>query len=313
MTLAQTAILAVCVWAATGWIPKWPSRRDDIRSMLQFGGTVSLNSLVSYATYNVEKVLLGRYWGVEALGLYGRAYQLVNLPTDLLNTSVGSVAFPALSRLQDDPVRVRAYFLKGYSLVLALTLPLTIACALFAPDVILVLLGPKWNGTATIFRLLAPTILVFALINPFAWLLFSLGMVGRSLKTALVMSPIVVIAYVVGLPYGPTGLALAYSVAMVLWIVPHVLWCIHGTMIAPRDLLKAAGRILLSAGVASIVGLTVQVACRSLSWPVLRLMLGASALAISYLWMLLIVMRQKDLYLDLLLSLTRRPAVGNSP
>ena len=35
---------------------------------------------------------------------------------------------------------------------MVLTLPLTIGCALFADDLILVLLGPKWNGAARIFR-----------------------------------------------------------------------------------------------------------------------------------------------------------------
>ena len=47
-----------------------------------------------------------------------------------------------------------------------MTLPITITCALFANDLILVFLGPKWKDAAVIFRLLAPTILIFALINP---------------------------------------------------------------------------------------------------------------------------------------------------
>ena len=46
------------------------------------------------------------------------------------------MAFSALSRLQDDPIRLKNYFLKGLSLVLGLTLPVTIACALFADDVV---------------------------------------------------------------------------------------------------------------------------------------------------------------------------------
>ena len=45
--------------------------------MLRFGGTLTLNGLVVYVAYNFEKVLLGRFWGAEAIGLYGRAYQLI--------------------------------------------------------------------------------------------------------------------------------------------------------------------------------------------------------------------------------------------
>ena len=106
----------LCAWSITGWVPGFPRRGVGVRSMLLFGATATLNGLVVYAAYNLEKVLLGRFWGADALGLYGRAYQLINVPTENLNSAVGGVAFSALSRLQDDPVRFRNYFLKGYSL-----------------------------------------------------------------------------------------------------------------------------------------------------------------------------------------------------
>ena len=85
--------------------------------MLQFGGAITLNGLVVYIAYNLEKVLLGRFWGAEVVGIYGRAYQLINIPTDNLNSAAGGVAFAALSRVQNDPQRLRSYFLKGYSLI----------------------------------------------------------------------------------------------------------------------------------------------------------------------------------------------------
>src|ERR1051325_7212632 len=126
--------------------------------MLLFGGTVTLNNVIVYIAYNVDKVLLGKFYGAEALGIYGRAYQLINLPTENLNSTLGFVAFPALSRVQNDPARLRSYFLKGYSLFLSVVVPITMGCALFAPDIIRVLLGSKWNEAAPLFRLMAPTI-----------------------------------------------------------------------------------------------------------------------------------------------------------
>ena len=199
--------------------------------MMRFGGTLTLNGLVAYVAYNLEKVLIGRFWGIDAIGIYGRAYQLINIPTENLNSAVGEVAFSALSRVQDDPARFKSYFLKGYSLVLGLTLPVTMACALFAHDLIFILLGPKWKDAAPIFRLLAPTIAIFAIINPLGWLLTSLGLVGRGLKIALVFAPIMIAGYVIGLPYGPRGMAFGYSAVMALWVIPHIAWCVHGTVI----------------------------------------------------------------------------------
>ena len=255
-------------------------RASDVASMLRFGGTITLNSLVVYVAYNLEKVLLGRYFGPDALGLYGRAYELINLPTRILNSAVGGVAFSALSRLQTDPHAFRTYFLKGYSLVVSLTLPTTIVCAVLADDIILVVLGPKWQGAAEIFRLLAPTILAFGMINPLAWLLQSVGLQERSLKIAFVLCPIVICSYLIGIPYGPNGVALAYSIAMTLWVVPHILWCLYGTPITPGDLLSAVGRPLLSGAAAALATLFVQHLTAEIPFAFVRLMLAGFAMAI---------------------------------
>jgi len=298
--IAGPFVTAICAWSASGWLPGRPRPNNEIGSMLRFGRTVTLNGLVVYVGYNVEKVLLGRYWGSEVLGLYGRAFQLVNLPTAALNGAIGPVAFAALSRLQNDPVRLKKYFLRGYSLVLSMTVPATIFCVLFSDDIIVVVLGPRWTDAAIIFRLLAPTILIFGIINPLSWLLLSVGLQGRSLKLGLVIAPLVSVAYLVGLPFGPHGVAFAYSAAMTLWLVPHVMWCLHGTVISVYDLLLAAGRPLLAGAFAALAAATFAAQVAHQSLPVMRLALGGVVMLGLYAWFLLVVMKQRSFYLDLL-------------
>ena len=306
MTVTLPLSITVGCWLATAWVPGMPRRRSGIRSMMRFGGTLTLNGLVAYVAYNLEKVLLGRFWGADAIGLYGRAYQLVNIPTDNLNSAVGEVAFPALSRVQDDPNRLKRYFLKGYSLVLSFTVPITLVCALFADDVILVLLGPKWKEAAVIFRLLAPTILVFALINPLGWLLYSLGLVGRSLKIALVFAPLIIAGYLMGLPYGPKGVAFAYSAVMTLWVIPHLAWCLHGTVVSVWDILLTAARPLGSGIAAGGLALGARFIYGPWLSPFPRLAVESSVLLVTFFAMLLFVAGQKSFYLDLLRGLKER-------
>jgi O-antigen/teichoic acid export membrane protein len=288
------------LWLTAGWIPGLPRRGVGIRSMMRFGGTMTLNGLVLYLTFNFEKILLGRFWGAESIGIYGRAYQLIRIPTDNLNSAVGEVAFAALSRLQHDSGRLRRYFLKGYSLVVALTLPATIACAVFADDLITVLLGAKWIDAAPIFRLLAPTILVFAVTNPLGWLLSALGLVGRALKISLVFAPFMIAGYVIGLPYGPRGVALAYSGVMVLWAVPFVVSAVHGTVISVRDILTAlrlpAAASIVAAGLASGVRIMYGPALS----PLPRLVLELSVLFVAYAVVLLAGAGPKSVFIDML-------------
>jgi O-antigen/teichoic acid export membrane protein len=308
MNVMSPLISTIGFWLAAAWIPGMPQRRTGVLSMMRFGGTMTLTGLVVYVGSNFEKALLGRFWGLDAIGIYGRAYQLISIPTDNLNQAAGEVAFSALSRVQHDPIRLRNYFLKGYSVILALTLPLTICCALFADDVILVVLGPKWKDAAAIFRLLAPTILVFAIANPLAWLVSSIGRVNRSLKMSLVIAPIMIVAYLIALPYGPKGVALAYSTVMTLWVVPVVLWSIHGTVISPRDILSAIRSPMGSSFVAGALALIVRLGFRQSSSPLTLLVLETTVLLVTYIMVLLFVTGQKSFYLDLIRDLTARHA-----
>ena len=299
--VALPAVSTACVWMIAGWVPGLPRLDAKIWPMLRFGGTVTLNSLVVYGAYNFEKVLLGRVWGPDALGLYGRAYQLINIPTENLNSAVGVVAFSALSRLQDNPGRLRSYFLKGYSFVISITIPVTIFCTLFADDIVLIVLGSKWTEAALIFRLLSPTILIFGIINPVAWLLYSIRLQVRSLKIGFVIALLVITAYIIGLPYGPSGVALSYSIAMCLWLVPHIAWCLHGTMISPWDVLFAAGRPILAGIVAGILTFGAYLYFGQFEGPFLRLMIGGSVMLSIYFCVLMFVMDkgQRAFYFDL--------------
>jgi O-antigen/teichoic acid export membrane protein len=303
MSVSLPLSSTVCLWLASAWVPGVPHRGVGIRSMMRFGGTITLNGLIVYVASNFEKVLLGRFWGAEALGIYGRAFQLIRIPTDNLNSAVGDVAFSALSRIQDDPSRLKRYFLKGYSLVLALTLPITIACALFADDVIFVLLGPKWKEAAGIFRLLAPTILAMAMANPLGWLLTSIGLVGRGLKIALVISPLMIASYIIGLPYGPRGVALAYSAVMTLWLIPGIAWCVQGTVISFWDILRGVSRPLASIIPAAGLAFGIRLYVGQALSPLPRLLLESTILLFTYSGVLLFVAGQKAFYLDLLRGL----------
>jgi O-antigen/teichoic acid export membrane protein len=309
MALTLPAVSTAGAWLTTGWIPGRPRRGIGALSMIRFGSTVTLNTLTVYAAYNADKLLIGRLWGAAALGMYGRAYQLINIPTENLNSAVGGIAVSALARVQNDAARFKSYFLKSYTLVLAFTLPVTLACALFADDIIIVLLGRKWAAAAPIFRLMAPTILSFAMLNPLGWLLFASGHVVRSLKMAFVIAPIVILGYVAGLPYGAPGVALGYSAMMALLTVPMILWAIHGTVITRRDVLRAVSPPFVSAMTGSLFSAGVALTLGKELTPLIRLTLCTGVLAVTYLFTLLVVMRQQRFYINLLRD-SRNAVIG---
>ena len=312
MAVCGPVLGALCLWVASGWIPGPPRRGVPVWSMLKFGGATTLDNLIVYFAYNADKVLLGRFWGAEMLGIYGRAYQLVNLPTQNLYNTVSVVAFPALSRLQNDPERLRNYFLKGYELFLSLVLPITMGCLLFAEDIIQVFLGPKWGATVPIFRLLAPTIFVFALIHPISWLLMAEGRAVRNLKLSLLIAPVVILGYLAGLSYGPNGVAAGFSIAALLLVVPVICWSTPGTAITAFDAFRVILRPLLSILVGAGATLAAWGFIHLLTPPLLRLIIANVVLFGVYAIVLLFVMGQKAVYVSLLREIGVWPWTGRN-
>src|SRR6266478_6299466 len=305
MAMAVSVVGAAALWLAVPWVPGPPRRRSGIRSMLHFGGLATCNSFIVYLAWNAEKLLLGRFWGADALGLYGRAFQLVTLPVQQLNTAVTNVAFPALSRIQHDAKRLARSFLRGFSLLISATIPITITCALFAEEMVRVVLGAKWMAAAPIFRLLAPVAVVFAVANPFSWLVMSVGRIGRALSISVTTTPLVIVGIVLGLSHGPKGVALGYSLAMTMLVIPIAAWSKRGTGITWADLWGATNPPFLSGLLAGGAGLLVKLTLGGLP-PMLYLMVGLGLVLGIYAWVLLIVMRQKHVYMDLLFQLMLR-------
>jgi len=125
----------------------------------------------------------------------------------------------------------------------------------------------------------------------------------------LVLAPLVIGGYILGLPYGPKGVAFAYSAVMMLWVVPHIAWCVHGTVVSLRDILLTASRPLVSGIVAGVLAFAVQFFLAESLSPLPRLILAMTVLLGAYVGTLFFVMGQKEVYVSLLRGLRRGSSV----
>lgn len=297
--VAWPATNSIGAWIISGWVPTLSKRPSGVGGMVKMGATVILNNIVIYFAYNTEKMLLGRFWGPEVLGLYGRANQLSVLPGAQLNQAIGPVAFSALARMQDNPDRLRRYFLDFFYLMNCVTAPLAAFFFFFAGEIIATLLGQRWDGAHEAFRLLAPSVLILGIINPPGWLLFALGLQRRSLLIALAIAPLCISAYFIGLPYGPNGVSAAYSAALAIWLIPHLVWCFHGTPITLRDIFRSVAPSFFAGAIGSAVAFVALQHLLVGSAPVLRLLAACAITAPLHFFILLVVFRQRHRFVEL--------------
>lgn len=303
----------IMAWIAVPWLPGRPRWTTEMRSMVRAGGTVTLNGIVTYFAYNTEKILLGHFWGPSLLGIYGRAYQLANLPVQQLTNSVSAVAFPVLSRLQSDPPRMRRTYLRSHSLVVSLTVPVVLCCALFSDELVRTLLGPKWILTAPVLRLLSPAVLVFALMNPMSALVRATGRVERSLHIAFVLAPVVILGVALGLRYGPTGVATGYSAAMLVLWIPCIAWAKHGTGVTAGDYWDCIRRPLIAGAAGAAAGWILKYCCHGVLAPVTLLCAGLAVSFGVYALVLLFAMDQMEVYKDLFRQFRARDSDSSVP
>jgi PST family polysaccharide transporter len=222
--LALGFAYAVAVWSVCGWRPSLPRRYSGVRSMLVFGRNLTGFQIVNYFARNLDNMLIGRFWGSAQLGLYARAYQLLLLPIEQINTPIAAVAVPALSRLADEPERYRQAYLRILEKVAILTMPGMAFMIATSDWVVLLLLGPRWMGVSRLFALLGIVGLVQPIANTAGWLFITQGRTAHMFQWGLIGSTIMIAAIIAGLPWGATGVAASYSVVFVLIIVPLLFW-----------------------------------------------------------------------------------------
>lgn len=271
--------------------------------MLRFGSLATCNNILVFLAWNSDNILLGRFWGPHALGLYGRAYQLATLPVEQLTSALSGVAVSGLSAIQHDADRFSRSFLRGYSLLVSATIPIAIACPLFANEIIGLLLGAKWMEVVPIFRLLAPTSLVFALANPLSWLVMATGRAGRAVSITAATTPVVIIGILLGLSHGPTGVATGYSAAMVLILIPITAWSKQGIGITWSDFWNATRKPLLAGLLAGAIGLGAKITLGGSGLPAIVVLALGAGLVFSVYACALVAMGQKKLYVDFVTEL----------
>ncbi|MEX5707191.1 lipopolysaccharide biosynthesis protein [Parafrankia sp. FMc6] len=244
---------AVLVWTACDWRPSRPARADGLAPMLRFGGSVAGSGLLGYVSRNADNVLVGRFAGPAALGLYSRAYALLLLPLQQVNQPVNMVAIPTLSRLHDQPDRFRDYYRAAVFTVALLALPLVVLMALLADVFVTGLLGAPWSGVVPIFRVLAIAGFAQAISSTATWLWVSRNRADKMLKVAAVTRPLTVASFFLGLPWGPVGVAWAVSIASVVTAVPMLASATRDTPVRLSDVATSIAPAVLASAVLAAV------------------------------------------------------------
>lgn len=272
-TLAGSLAQNMLYWRLSDFRPSRPRFRG-IGSMARFGGHLTGFSLLNFCVRNLDDILVAKFAGANAAGLYDRSYRLMMMPIQNINGPVTRIIQPILARLQDEPERYRRIYgmaMRGVMLAIA---PGVAVSAALSERLMPWLLGPQWKDAGPIFFWLGLTGLIQPIANLTGLLFITTGRGASLMRWGAVSAIITIIAFAFGIQWGALGVAKALFISALLRLPLLYSWSTSQTSVRARDLYGAQVEPLIGAGVVAIL-------CREFGGaiPLLPLLLAGLCLA----------------------------------
>ena len=245
--VARPVVLASGAWMLCSWRPGPPVRGTGVGQMVRFALNTYGNYTVNYFSRNLDSLLIGWRFGSQSLGLYKKAYDVFMLPTSQLSAPLTSVALSSLSRLAGDPEKYRRNYLNVLSILAFIGMAVSAVLTLVGMDFILLLLGPRWERTGELFVYFGPGIGVMLIYGTHGWLHLSLGKANRWFLWGIFELIVTVIFFVIGLQFGPTGVAIAFVSSIYVLLGPCLVYAGRPVRLTLKSIVEAIYKYYVSA------------------------------------------------------------------
>ncbi|MDB9823371.1 lipopolysaccharide biosynthesis protein [Deltaproteobacteria bacterium] len=260
--LSEQFLLMAGFWLTCNWRPGKPAFSKEVRSLLQFGGNLTGANILMYLIGNTDKFIIGAFSGAHQLGMYSKAYQFMTLPVQQISLPFTRVVIPALSRLQNDPSKYRTYYRKSLQFMVNFSIPMVVFLWIAADYIVQVFLGPQWLDSVIIFQILGPAALIWSISAVNRWVFVTLGQTDRMLHWGLLAATITILGFLIGVHWGPVGVAASLSITRILLWLPGINYCYKNTPLEFNDLGNALWRPIIC----SLLAVIVSMFCKSFNF-----------------------------------------------
>ena len=234
--------------------------RREVADLLHFGLGASASACVNYVALNADNFVVGRWIGAAGLGLYARAYTLMNLPTAYGASVMSSVLFPAFTQVQGEPARLGRAYLLLTRLTAMIAAPSMGMLAISAPHLVPSLYGSQWIGAVAPLQILCMAGYFRALYHLGGVVAQSVGWVYRELFRQSLYAVLVIVGALAGLRHDLPGVAAGVSVAILYMFFASGQLALRATHTPWKRYLRVQLESFVTAGATCAVALSVRLA-----------------------------------------------------
>ena len=224
-SLTTGLVGAIVLWAASDWRPALAVSWTHFRELFAFGANVMGIEVLSVVIARSADLLIGFFLGTEMLGYYTIAYQLFAMITRALTQSVAAVALPTFSRLQHDLEQMRNAYSTAAQFSCLVGLPVFFGLFAVAPDLVVVLLGDKWQQSIPIVRALAFVGILQTMLYFNRPVVMACGKPAWIFRLTLLNAVAHVLAIVLVIHWGIVAVAIAFAARSYIF-APILVWMV---------------------------------------------------------------------------------------
>jgi O-antigen/teichoic acid export membrane protein len=256
-SLVTSLVTCALAWRLSAWRPQLLFSRESLRRLAGFASLLSATRLVVAVQRTADRLLIGRFLGAPALGVYTVPASIVFLPAARLVDPIRSVLFPAFSKLQRSPSELAEAWLRVTRLVCTLLAPVLLLLAAAADEIVAIALTSRWSEAAPVLRILALAGLFQLAAAMNAVVLTALGRLSTVLRVFCLSAALSVVGFAIGRSHGLEGAAAGYAAGTVAVAPYYVYLTARALELRARDvatayLAPAAGLLAMGVGIAGV-------------------------------------------------------------
>ena len=256
--IANALCVVVGAWLACRWRPGLPAFDDEVKSMVRFGFHVVGFSVTYTVAKAVDRIALGLFYKPAQVGYYQNAITLYENSIFSVFSQVHNVGSAALSKLQSNVAALKEKYEAALSALAFFVMPAAAILSVTGEDVAVILLGEKWRTAGWLLRVIALRGIFQVVEMSQGWLHLSIGRADRWRNWGIISLAVQVAAVLGGLPFGPTGVALAGVASSMLLAIPSIVYAGRPIGIGSTLVLRAVTPQLTGAISAAAVGWLLQ-------------------------------------------------------
>ena len=135
-----TAVLFLII----DWRPKLEFSFTRLKSLFSFGWKILGSNLLSTIYVELTDLVIGKLYTPASLAYYNRGKKFPHLFVSQIMSAIDTVLFPAMSKHQDDRVKLKWDIRYSIRVTSFIIFPLVFCMAMVAENLIIVLLTDKW-------------------------------------------------------------------------------------------------------------------------------------------------------------------------